>query len=249
MKRLAASLAIAAVALAPLTVVAAHRFSDVPDSNIFHDDITWLADADVTRGCDPPDNTRYCPEDQVTREQMAAFMHRLAENRVVDAGRLEGRTVADLTAELGGSPVALAYQSADSVPFLDGEFTAFTVTSVTVQAPPDEPAAALAEAVGNVLGTAGETVDENRDFACWIATQPDDLSSDSGALVQYRPGQPTLNQVFATSHALEIPAGSEVTFYLRCRDISAGSGDGFRVSGARLSALVIPGGLLLSRSD
>lgn len=80
-------------------------------SNIFHDDIAWLADADVTRGCNPPANTEFCPSDEVTREQMAAFMRRLAENRV-DAGRLQGLTVDQLAAEFGGgssSQPALSY--------------------------------------------------------------------------------------------------------------------------------------------
>lgn len=64
----------------PLGVVANHRFTDVTNSNIFHDDVTWLADHDVTRGCNPPGNTRFCPKDEVTREQMAAFMRRFAQN-------------------------------------------------------------------------------------------------------------------------------------------------------------------------
>src|SRR5690606_38286311 len=80
--RLAWTAAVLAVlVITPLVVVAADRFEDVPDSNIFHDDIGWLADAGVTRGCNPPENTRFCPDDGVTRAQMAAFMRRLAENR------------------------------------------------------------------------------------------------------------------------------------------------------------------------
>ncbi|MEA2022738.1 MAG: hypothetical protein U9N79_00455, partial [Actinomycetota bacterium] len=38
-----------------------------------------------TKGCNPPTNTKFCPSDNVTREQMSAFMHRLAINKVVDA--------------------------------------------------------------------------------------------------------------------------------------------------------------------
>src|SRR5690606_29888590 len=69
--RLVGSLvAIALLAGIPLAVMASDRFQDVPDSNTFHDDIAWLADADVTRGCNPPDNTQFCPSDNVTREQM-----------------------------------------------------------------------------------------------------------------------------------------------------------------------------------
>jgi hypothetical protein len=51
-------------------------FSDVPTSDTFHDDIVKLGTAGITRGCNPPDNTRYCPADPVTRGQMAAFLHR-----------------------------------------------------------------------------------------------------------------------------------------------------------------------------
>ncbi len=85
-RRLVAFVAALAVLITvPLTVVASDVFTDVPNSNVFHDDITWLANAGVTKGCNPPDNTLFCPSDNVTREQMAAFMHRLAVNQVVDA--------------------------------------------------------------------------------------------------------------------------------------------------------------------
>lgn len=71
--------------LVPVAAIAAGEFSDVADGNVFKADIDWLADAGVTQGCNPPANTRFCPGSNVTREQMAAFMHRLAENQVVDA--------------------------------------------------------------------------------------------------------------------------------------------------------------------
>jgi len=53
-------------------VLASHQFSDVPDSNIFHADIDAVADAGVTTGCAAG---KYCPNDNVTRGQMAAFMN------------------------------------------------------------------------------------------------------------------------------------------------------------------------------
>jgi hypothetical protein len=51
---------------------------DFTDDNgsTFEADINRLAQAGVTRGCNPPDNTRFCPNDPVTRGQMAAFLHR-----------------------------------------------------------------------------------------------------------------------------------------------------------------------------
>jgi hypothetical protein len=69
---------VAAVLVIPGVVWAADRFVDVPDSNVFHDDISWLADAGVTKGCNPPDNSEFCPSDDVTRGQMAAFLRRNA---------------------------------------------------------------------------------------------------------------------------------------------------------------------------
>ena len=46
------------------------------DLSIFENDIDRLGTAGVTRGCNPPTNNRYCPSGRVTREQMAAFLHR-----------------------------------------------------------------------------------------------------------------------------------------------------------------------------
>jgi hypothetical protein len=76
---------VVATLLVPVAVFAAHSFNDVPDDHTFHDAIAWMKDNGVTVGCNPPANTSYCPDDNVTRGQMAAFMRRLAENQVVDA--------------------------------------------------------------------------------------------------------------------------------------------------------------------
>lgn len=51
------------------------RFSDTTGS-VFADDIAALATAGITKGCNPPSNTRFCPDDPVTRGQMAAFLAR-----------------------------------------------------------------------------------------------------------------------------------------------------------------------------
>jgi hypothetical protein len=50
-------------------------FTDDDDSE-FETEIESLASAGVTRGCNPPANDRYCPDDPVTRGQMAAFLVR-----------------------------------------------------------------------------------------------------------------------------------------------------------------------------
>jgi len=112
--RIAMIVGVTALIVAPLTAVATHSFDDVPNTNTFHDDITWLKDAAVTLGCNPPDNDEFCPDDNVTRAQMAAFMKRLAENGVVDAGLLAGEeassyrsvVAADMDSGTTGSSVA-----------------------------------------------------------------------------------------------------------------------------------------------
>ncbi len=76
----------------PLGVIASHQFTDVPDSNTFHDDIDAIRDAGVTTGCA---TNLYCPKDFVTREQMAAFLNRLGalqagKTPVVNADRVDG---------------------------------------------------------------------------------------------------------------------------------------------------------------
>ena len=42
----------------------------------FEKDIDRLAAAGITKGCNPPDNDRFCPDDKVRREVMAAFLVR-----------------------------------------------------------------------------------------------------------------------------------------------------------------------------
>jgi hypothetical protein len=54
-------------------------FVDIGGS-IFQEEINWLASTGITRGCNPPANDRFCPEDSVTRGQMAAFLHRALED-------------------------------------------------------------------------------------------------------------------------------------------------------------------------
>ncbi len=73
---------ILAVVLIPAVARGGHQFTDVGDTNIFHADIAWMANEGITLGCNPPANDKYCPGDTVTREQMAAFMHRLDTNRI-----------------------------------------------------------------------------------------------------------------------------------------------------------------------
>ena len=77
-KRVTIALVMAMIAASfwALPAGAADQFDDVPDDHTFHDDIGWLGDTDITRGCNPPDNDEFCPDDPVTRGQTAAFFVR-----------------------------------------------------------------------------------------------------------------------------------------------------------------------------
>ena len=51
------------------------RFADVPPGNVFYNFVDRLAVLNITLGC-TPDHSMYCPNDPVTRGQMAAFLVR-----------------------------------------------------------------------------------------------------------------------------------------------------------------------------
>lgn len=68
-----------AVAMVPALAFAAHPegdFEDVPEDHTFHDDIQWMHDNGITRGCNPPENDEYCPDRELIRAEEAAFFHR-----------------------------------------------------------------------------------------------------------------------------------------------------------------------------
>ncbi len=65
-----------ALAVAVPIAWASDLFGDVPNTNPFHDDIGAIAQAGVTKGCSTTTPPNYCPSANVTREAMAAFMHR-----------------------------------------------------------------------------------------------------------------------------------------------------------------------------
>ena len=57
------------------TVDVVPLFTDAEGTN-FEADIIWLANEGITKGCNPPYNDMFCPDDYVTRGQMAAFLVR-----------------------------------------------------------------------------------------------------------------------------------------------------------------------------
>jgi len=62
--------------LVPAVALAAGGTFTDDDNSLFEADIEWLAETGVTQGCG---DGQFCPEDPVTRGQMAAFLHRFAQ--------------------------------------------------------------------------------------------------------------------------------------------------------------------------
>lgn len=87
---------VAAVSIAsPISAFAAQRFRDVPTGYTHAPGISWLVDAGVTAGCG--DGTSYCPDEGVTRGQMASFLRRLAGGDPAVAPSVNAATVQGLT--------------------------------------------------------------------------------------------------------------------------------------------------------
>ncbi len=81
------------------------------DGSTFENDIAKLAAAGITRGCNPPANDRFCPDKNVTRGQMAAFLAR-ALNLTDDGGGNnfvddDGSTFEDDIAKLAAAGITL----------------------------------------------------------------------------------------------------------------------------------------------
>ena len=74
-----------------VAVLAAWPFDDVIPGDWFYNDVHWMDSTGITHGCDA---THYCPDDYVTRAEMAAFLHRMSAVQVVAGVHVE-RTGAD----------------------------------------------------------------------------------------------------------------------------------------------------------
>lgn len=77
-RRSAFLIVLALLLLIPAAAYAGHVFNDVGDTDTHIDGITFMKDSGVSVGCDA--NNNYCPDDNVTRAQMATFMYRLSGN-------------------------------------------------------------------------------------------------------------------------------------------------------------------------
>ena len=117
--RLLIIITIAALALLAIpTVVSAAGGAFVDDeTSVFEGDINWLADANVTLGCNPPTNDHFCPGDNVTRGQMAAFMRRFAKFLGAEDGVVSQADQAGFATNAGSATNADTLDGHDSAYF------------------------------------------------------------------------------------------------------------------------------------
>ncbi|MDJ0954152.1 MAG: hypothetical protein QNJ81_10775 [Acidimicrobiia bacterium] len=138
------------------------------DTSIFEADIEWLASAGVTLGCNPPANDNYCPNEPVTRGQMAAFMHRLAVNQVVDAWHASD---ADNAALFDGSPIS-HYNN----PIYANELTGLQATPLDSTARTWAEYTILTETGGLLINATAGVMDENSTALALFWVQIDDTT-------------------------------------------------------------------------
>src|SRR5690606_4203167 len=101
-----------------------------------------LAAADITRGCNPPDTTRYCPDQPVTRGEMASFLVRALdgvdriENRLSLRNGLkcskDGVTCTARVALARGTDLQIVEGWYQVLPYRPGEEAAFKSSSTRV---------------------------------------------------------------------------------------------------------------------
>ncbi len=119
-------------------------FADIGGS-IFEADIVWLAESGITKGCNPPSNTLFCPGSTVTRGQMAAFLVRALD--LPDGGKAftdvsDSVFEADINAlaaagiTKGCNPPANTKFCPDA-PVTRGQMAAFLVRALDLEAGPN----------------------------------------------------------------------------------------------------------------
>ena len=131
-RRIALALVLALAVAVPGLALASHQFGDVPNANPFHGDISAIANAGVTSGCG---GGNYCPDRNVTRAEMAAFMNRLGalssnKTPVVNADKVDGFQGKDLALGTATIPSGVTVTGAglfDSAIIADNADHAFNV--------------------------------------------------------------------------------------------------------------------------
>ena len=175
------------------------------DTSIFEAEIEWLASAGVTLGCNPPANDNFCPDDNVTRGQMAAFMRRLA-------GFLDVDGLAALVAQKANAADVYTKTEADAV-HADKANSADVYTKAEVDSAladkADLPSVTYITYTGSTSNTPGD-FEKVRDLGTFTK-----VSST------------TFMKLTWQSHIAMTTAGVSCAFHLRIDDLNSQGGTSF----------------------
>lgn len=80
-------------------------FADAVGS-VFEEDIAWMAASGITKGCNPPTNDQFCPDDIVIRAEVATFLDRYFGLPTTDVDGFTDDDGHELEASLDRSKVA-----------------------------------------------------------------------------------------------------------------------------------------------
>jgi endoglucanase len=117
---------------------ASGRFVD-DDGSVHEAAIEWLAAAGVSRGCNPPINDRFCPDQPLTREQSAAFFSRVFGLAAGPPHRFSDSLGSPFAPEIGGMAMAGISRGCDppgnrrfcpTDPITRGQWAAFVVRAL-----------------------------------------------------------------------------------------------------------------------
>lgn len=209
---------IVAVAIAiPGVVVAGHQFNDVPGSHTFHNDITWLADEGITRGCNPPANTEFCPDDPVTRGQMSAFMKRFHDRFIAGGSPVIG------VASAGRSSSAPPSTGSGVVDGLTMDLQIPEFGFLVVEASVDMENLVTADAFGcgiNTGGSPGVAQADSWRVVDLTANASDTCSTMTGLLVS--PGSQLVRVVLSGAEASTSAYGGNINAVLYTADDNVG---------------------------
>ncbi|MPZ54652.1 MAG: peptidoglycan DD-metalloendopeptidase family protein, partial [Acidimicrobiia bacterium] len=113
------------------------------DGNVHEKNIEALFNAGITKGCNPPDNTLYCPKRQISRGEIAAFIRRLLKLPASETDHFtdDGDTVfaddIDALAEAGIAFGCTETEYCPTQPLLRDEMAEFMVRTFAKDNPED----------------------------------------------------------------------------------------------------------------
>ncbi len=196
----------------PAGIVASHQFSDVPNSHTFHGNITNLYNARITTGCGAG---IYCPEQAVSRGQMAGFLNRGLGRATSDDGTIlmdgDGfATLASVTIHTGGAPGGTGFV------FLSGTAGFWVATD------------------GRCPCTVGMSLENTAGRTTWASVPDIDTPSDIGANTKW--------ESLSNSIVVPVDSGTTYTFTMRVHlRVTTSADDAFSWYGD-LSAIWVPFG-------